>query len=301
MAAVAAVAPLPQGLLLRMPRCQVGVGAAVAGAWLRLMSRQLPWPLVVVPTSRAGVGAAVGGAWPHQLHLCLPLLLQPWRHLGGAAQVVAPAWQDQVHLHLSLLGLRQPLEGAAQVVDPAWQVQMHLHPLPLKLQRPLEEAAQVVGPALPYWRHPHPHPPPLLQSPQLPQTPAEVAPAVAPAARHLVSQRVPLLQSWQVLLLQRCQAAVARAAAPSWRNPPNLLLLRPAAVGPAVDPWACLQPLQLREGAEGKAARAVPRQARWLPPARALKQYSTARPLGQHLFAHMQHALPAAPQLLPPP
>ena len=92
----------------------------MAGAWLRLVSRQLPQPLVVVPTSRAVEVAAVGGAWPHQLHLCRPLLLRPWRHLGGAVQVVGPAWQDQVHLHLPLLRLRQPLEEAAQEVGPAW-------------------------------------------------------------------------------------------------------------------------------------------------------------------------------------
>ena len=124
---------------------------------------------------------------------------------------------------------------------------------------------------------------------------------MARAARHLVSQRVPLLQSWQVLLLQRCSAAAARAAALSWRNPPNLLLLRLAAVGPAVGPWACLQPPRPQEGAEGEAARTVPRQARWPPPARALKQYSTARPLGRYLPAWTRHWAPAGPQLLPPP
>ena len=96
---VAVVAPLRQGMLLRMLCCQAGVAAAVAGASLRLVSLHLPRLLVVVPTSRAVVAAAVEGAWPHPPHLCLPLLLRPQPPLEGAAQVVALALEDQKHLH----------------------------------------------------------------------------------------------------------------------------------------------------------------------------------------------------------
>lgn len=52
---------------------------------------------------------------------------------------------------------------------------------------------------------------------------------------------------------------MALALAPSWQHPPNLLLLRPVEVGPAVGPWARLRLLRPLEGAEGEAAHTVPR------------------------------------------
>ena len=189
--------------------------------------------------------------------------------------MVARASEGQKHLHSLQVWLRQPLEGAVQVVAPAWQDK----------RRP-----DLLAP---------------LQRPQLLQTPAGVVPAVARVARRLTCRRLPLLQGSQMLpLQQQRQAAEAPAAAPSWQDPPNLLLLlRLAEVGPAVAPGACLLLLRFREGAEGEAARAVLHlcQACWPLPDWVQKQYSIARQLGQQQSAWGRQSTPAALQLLPPP